>query len=308
VVAAIRSLYPGGMTNLSGGYLRGLQEARRVSAGGATLLVLSDGHANAGILEHDRLQALAAGGRREGVTTATIGLGLDYDEALLAALATGGAGGSHFAIDADAAGAAVAEEVGHLLDQVAHAVSLVIRPADGVPAFTIWNDLAVTGVEDGLMAELGDFYAGEQRRILLEFEVPGMAGLGAATIAELELRWVDLATTTEKVASVPVNVNVVPGDMAAGRVPAATVRDELAFLKLQRAKREAAEQLSRGDAAAGARLMRDAALAVPPSAAPELLEEAALLRTMATDAELDVRLAAKAARADVHRKTQRRGG
>src|SRR5690242_8678407 len=127
VVAAIRALGPGGMTNLSGGYLRGLQEARRVSgSGGATLLMLSDGHANAGILDHDRLRALAAGGRREGVTTATIGLGLDYDEALLAALATGGAGGSHFAIDADAAGAAVAEEVGHLLDQVAHAVSLVI--------------------------------------------------------------------------------------------------------------------------------------------------------------------------------------
>jgi Ca-activated chloride channel family protein len=308
VVAAIRSLQPGGMTNLSGGYLRGLQEARRVAgSGGATLLMLSDGHANAGILDHDRLRALAAGGRREGVTTATIGLGLDYDEALLAALATGGAGGSHFAIDGDAAGVAVAEEVGHLLDQVAHAVSLVIRPGDGVPAFTIWNDLHVMGLEDGLMAELGDFYAGEQRRVLLEFEVPGMAGLGAATIAELELRWVDLATMTEKVATVPVNVNVVPGDVAAGRVPVTTVRDELAFLKLQRAKREAAERLSRGDAAAGARLMRDAALAVPSSAAPELLEEAALLRTMAADAELDVRLAAKAARADVHRKTQRRG-
>jgi Ca-activated chloride channel family protein len=307
VAAAIGSLQPGGMTNLSGGYLRGLQEARRVAgSGGATLLMLSDGHANAGILDHDRLEALAAGGRREGVTTATIGLGLDYDEALLAALATGGAGGSHFAIDGDAAGAAVAEEVAHLLDQVAHAVSLVIRPADGVPAFALWNDLHVMGLEDGLMAELGDFYAGEQRRVLLEFEVPGMAGLGAATIAELEVRWVELATMTEKVATVPVNVNVVPGDVAAGRMPVTTVRDELAFLKLQRAKRAAAERLSRGDAAAGARLMRDAALAVPPSAAPELLQEAALLRTMATDAELDVRLAAKAARADVHRKSQRR--
>jgi len=308
VVAAIRALGPGGMTNLSGGYLRGLQEARRASgSGGATLLMLSDGHANAGILDHDRLQALAAGGRREGVTTATIGLGLDYDEALLAALATGGAGGSHFALDGDAAGAAVAEEVGHLLDQVAHAVSLVIRLTDGVPALTIWNDFPVMGLEHGLMAELGDFYAGEHRRVLLEFEVPGMAGLGAATIAELELRWVDLATMTEKVASLPVNVNVVPGDVAAGRVPVATVRDELAFLKLQRAKRAAAERLSRGDATAGAQLMRAAALAVPPSAAPELREEAALLRTMAADAELDVRLAAKAARADAHRKTQRGG-
>ncbi len=92
-LAAIRALQPGGMTNLSGGYLRGLQEARRAAAGpGATVLLLSDGHANAGILDHAKLQAVAATGRREGVTTATIGLGLDYDEALLSAVASGGAG------------------------------------------------------------------------------------------------------------------------------------------------------------------------------------------------------------------------
>ena len=305
-VAAIRALEPGGMTNLSGGYLRGLQEARRAAhKRGATLLLLSDGHANVGLVEHDQLQALAATGRRERVTTSTIGLGLDYDEALLAAIATGGAGATHFALDGDAAGAAVAEEVGHLLEHVAQAVSLVIKPAETVPGFTIWNDLPVSGIDGGLMVELGDFYAGETRRILLAFEVPGYAALGAATICELELRWVDLATLTEKVATVPVNVNVVPGDVAAGRIPAATVRDELAFLKLQRAKREAADRFRDGDAAAGAQLMREAAMAVPASAAPELLSEAALLETLAE--ERDIRLAAKTLRADVHGKTQRRG-
>ena len=41
---AIASLHSGGMTNLSGGLLRGMQEARRVASdGGATLLLLSDG-------------------------------------------------------------------------------------------------------------------------------------------------------------------------------------------------------------------------------------------------------------------------
>jgi Ca-activated chloride channel family protein len=298
--AAIRSLQPSGMTNLSGGLLRGLQEARRAAAGrGATLLMLSDGHANVGILGHGELQAVAATGRREGVTTSTIGLGLDYDEALLAALATGGAGATHFALDGDAAGAAVAEEVGHLLEQVAQAVSLVVRAADGVPAFTLWNDLPVSGIDDGVMVELGDFHAGEHRRILLGFQVPGMPGPGAARICELEFRWVDLVSMTEKVATVPVNVNVVPGDVAAGRVPEATVREELAFLKLQRAKRGAAERLSRGDGAGGARLMREAAAAVlAVAAAPELLAEAALLESLA--GECDVRVAAKALRADVH--------
>ena len=304
-LAAIRTLQPGGMTNLSGGFLRGLQEARRGAPGrGATLLLLSDGHANVGILEHDKLQALAATGRREGVTTSTVGLGLDYDEALLAALAGGGAGATHFALDGDAAGAAVAEEVDHLLEQVVQAVSLVIRPADGVPAFTLWNDLPTCGVDDGVMVELGDFYAGEHRRMLLGFQVPDMPALGAASICELELRWVDLASMTEKVATLPINVNVVPGDVAAGRVAEATVRDELAFLKLQRAKRDAAERLGRGDVAGSARLMREAAVEVAGAAAsPELLAEAAMLESLSD--EYDIRVAAKTLRADVHRKTHR---
>jgi Ca-activated chloride channel homolog len=307
-LAAIRALQPGGMTNLSGGYLRGLQEARRAAAGpGATLLLLSDGHANVGILDHGKLQAVAATGRREGVTTATVGLGLDYDEALLSAVASGGAGGHHFALDGDAAGAALAQEVDHLLDQVAQAVSLVIRPAETVPGFTLWNDLPVSGLDDGVMVELGDFHSAERRCIVLGFQVPGMPALGAATICELEVRWVDVASMAEKVAIVPVNVNVVPGDVAAGRVPQAKVRDELAFLRLQRAKREAAERLGRGDFAGGARLMRDWATAADAAAAPELREEAAVLRGLADAATRDGRLAAKSARADWHRKTQRRG-
>jgi Ca-activated chloride channel family protein len=303
--AAIRALEPDGMTNLSGGFLRGLQEARRgMPERGATLLLLSDGHANVGITEHDALQALAAGGRREGVTTSTIGLGLDYDEALLAALATGGAGTTHFALDGDAAGAAVAEEVGHLLGQAAQAVTVVVRPGDEVPGFALWNDLPACGVDGGVMVELGDFHAGEQRRILLSLQVPGMATLGAATICELEVRWLDIASMTEKVATVPVNVNVVPGDVAAGRVAVPVVRDELAFLRLQRAKREAAERLARGDRAEGARLMREAAEAIPAAAPPEMLDEAALLASLAE--ERDVRVSAKTLRADVHRKTRRR--
>jgi Ca-activated chloride channel homolog len=194
--------------------------------------VLSDGHASRGIVDCDKLRALAATGRREGVTTSTIGLGPGCDHALLAALARGGAGGTHSALDGDEAGAAAAEAVGHLPEQVAQAVSLAIRPADSVPGFTLWNDLPVSGRGHDVVVELGDFYAGEQRRIRLDFEVPGRPGLGAASICELELRWVDLASMTEKVATVPVNVNVVPGDVAAGRVSQATVRDELAFLKL----------------------------------------------------------------------------
>jgi Ca-activated chloride channel family protein len=171
-------------------------------------------HANVGVQEHRKPQAPAATGHREGITTTTIGLGLDYDEARLTALATGGAGTTHSVVDGDTA---VTEAVGHVLEQVAHDVSLLIRPSDEAPDFMLWNDdLPVSGLDDGVMVELGDFYAGERRRILLTFQVPDMPTLGAMSICELAVRWVDVASATETQATIPVNVKAVPGATSSG--------------------------------------------------------------------------------------------
>jgi Ca-activated chloride channel family protein len=75
--AAIGQVYPGGMTNLAGGLLRGFQEAQRGADGaGTTLVVLSDGHANRGITDHDKLAEFAGGALRAGISTSTIGIGL----------------------------------------------------------------------------------------------------------------------------------------------------------------------------------------------------------------------------------------
>src|SRR3954469_11751883 len=79
VRSLIHSIGPGSTTNLSGGYLRGLQEARRVAGdGSATLLLLSDGHANVGITDGDKLggspptpAATASPPRRSGSASAT---------------------------------------------------------------------------------------------------------------------------------------------------------------------------------------------------------------------------------------------
>jgi Ca-activated chloride channel family protein len=305
VRAAIRAVTPGGMTNLSGGYLRGLQEAQRSANGaGATLVLLSDGHANVGVTDHDTLGGLAAGARRQGVSTSTIGLGLDYDEALLAAVARGGAGDAHFAEDGDAAGAALAGEVDGLLHRVAQAASLIIRPTGDVAGVALFNDLDVTTVEGGLMIELGDFFSGEERRLLFELHVPAAAALGLAQIAELELRWVEVPSLTTKTVTLPVNVNVVPGDQAAGRIANPVVTSERAFQDAQKAKRQATDALRRGDIQAAHHCFADAAMALPP----EHADEAAVLHDLADRAlHDDTRRAAKLSEADMHRKNRRRG-
>lgn len=313
---AIQAVEAGATTNLSGGLLRGVQEARRVKdEHGATLVLLSDGHANVGVTTHDELERIASGARNAGVTATTIGLGLGYDEQLMAAVSRGGAGNAHFAEEPDTAGAALASEVDGLLDQVVQAASLTVRPTGAVDAVHLFNDLPAITIDGGFMVELGDFYSGEQRKLLLTIDVPAMAALGLARVCELELQWVDIATLDSHTVTIPVHVNVVPGDQAAGRIPNATVRTELAFQSAQRAKRQAADALRRGDVDAASRAYDDAgqtlksfAVEAAPAMASEIAAEADLLLDLSERARFeDASRMAKFSEADRHLKERKRG-
>lgn len=314
---ALAHLQAGTSTNLSAGLGRGILEARRAAGdGGATLVLLSDGHANQGVTEHGALERLAAGARKERITISTLGIGLGYDEDLLTAIARGGAGDTHFCEHADEAIPALAGEVGHLLEKVAQSVSLEVVPAAPVSSVSLFNDLPCAALGDeGLVVELGDFHAGEERRLLLEFEIPAIPSLGLGKVSDLRVRWLDADTLDGHVAEVPLHVNVVPGDQLAGRLPNPVVRTERVFQSAQKAKRDAADALRRGDAPAAAARFRaasDALASFAPSAAPamagELRGEAELLADMADDVAMGVDAAvAKRALADRHRKERRRG-
>jgi Ca-activated chloride channel family protein len=248
-ISALRGVVARGATDLSAGYLRGLQEVKRVAEGrGGTVLLISDGHANQGVTEAARLEGLARSAAGERIVTSTLGYGVGYDETLLVGLARGGSGNHHFAADPDGAGALIAGEATELLSKSVQAASLMIDLDPTVTMLQLFNDLPVTELAPGrLMVEVGDFYSGEQRRLVLQLGVPAMAVLGLATVATISVRFVELPALREHVVSVPVQVNVVPGDEAAGRVADASVRTELLFQEAQLAKREASEALERGD-------------------------------------------------------------
>jgi len=314
---AIAAIHPGGMTNLSGGLLRGLQEAGRAKGEtGATLLLLSDGHANQGEVDPVRLGAVAAKAAADGITVATIGIGLGYDETLLAEIARGGRGDHLFAEHDDAAAGAVAAQVEGLLEKTVQCASLLVRPAEPVQTVRIWNDLPSTGLDEGIMVELGDLWAGEERSLVLSFEVPAAAALGLAEVATLELRYVALPGLVEETVSIQVHVNVVPGDQAAGRIPDPKVRSELIYQQAQDAKRRGADALGRGDAAEADRAYRstDALLAAGMAACPpgprraELATERDILAELAGQASAgEADLSAKRARSEHARKSRKRG-
>jgi Ca-activated chloride channel family protein len=308
--AALRTIYPRGMTNLSGGLLRGLQEAQRVKGSdGATILLVSDGHANDGIRDAAQLASVAATSAEQGITTTTIGIGEGYDEALLAEVARGGRGSHAFAIDGDGAGNALAGEVDGLLERTVQAASLTIRPEASVDSLTLWNDLPTSTPGDGVIAEIGDLWSGETRKLVMTFAVPAKASLGLAKVATLELRSVALPSLEQQTVTLEVHVNVVPGDQAAGRVPDPVVHTELLAQKLQRRKLDMAEQIARGDIA-GARATLDAAddfLASAPMEMSEAEAERRMLGEIRADLEQDARFAAKRARSQHHQRNRKPG-
>jgi Ca-activated chloride channel family protein len=316
VKQAISAVHDRGTTDLSAGYFRGLQEARRVAgATGATVLLISDGHANAGICDPGQLGDVARKAHTDRITTTTLGFGLGYDERLMSAIAAGGAGNELFAETADAAVQHIAGEVTGLLSMAAQAGSLLLRMSPFVRAVRVINELPSTAVSDGIMIELGSFYSGEVRKLVLTFAIPAIPALGLAEIASLEFSYVALPALEQHTVTVPLHVNVVPGDQAAGRIPDPVVRTELAFQQAQRAKREASTALSAGDSrTAGSalrsarRLVENACAAAPPDLASELHDELAVLSQLEEEARHgDLSRAAKLSSMDSTYKSRNRG-
>ncbi len=318
VVQLLRQVQAGGMTDLGGGYLRGLQELRRAAAGdGGTLLLVSDGHANQGVTDPTQLEGIArSAGGGERIVTSTLGYGLGYDESALVAMARGGSGNHRFAEDPDEAGAAIASEVTELLDKSVQAVSLLITMESAVALVQVYNDLPSQQIGDGkVLVELGDLYSGEQRRLLLRFGIPAMAGLGLAQVASLDLRYVELPGLVEQVVTVPVQVNVVPGDEASGRVVDPTVRTEVLFQEAQQAKRRASEALEHGDRVASSGFFDEASdkiaqalSAAPPELVADLQQERSDVDAMRERATWeDMNLMSKTSRASYHERNRKRG-
>ena len=105
VARAIAGIESGGSTDISSGYLLALREAKASLAAtgqpSATVLIVSDGEANAGITQPDRIHDLARSATSSQIVTSSLGFGLGYDEVLLEALSRGGNGSHGFAPDID---------------------------------------------------------------------------------------------------------------------------------------------------------------------------------------------------------------
>ncbi len=248
---AVREMQTGGSTDISGGYTMGLRELSRATTdAGATLVLISDGHANAGEKDPKVFSQIAAANATKKITTSTIGLGTGYDETILEALAQGGNGAHRFAYTIDEAIGAIAAEVDDLLEKSVVNAVLRFTPSPQLttnPRIEIVQRLPYYMDGESYVVQLGDIYAGENRRFVIDIEVPGMPALGLATIADITLEYLDVAKMEEITVSMPVQVNVVPDDVAKGRTADPVVRAERLILTAQSEKASAIEELRSGN-------------------------------------------------------------
>ena len=171
--AQIEALRPGGSTDLGGGWLRGCGEiATQITA--ETLnraLLLTDGLANHGITDPEELARHARELRRRGIATSTFGVGLDFNEDLLQALAETGGGHFFFIERPQHIPDVFRQELGELLAVVAKETVLNIAIPNGTTV-QLLGDLAHEQNDGGLRVFLGDVGAGEQRMIYARIIAP----------------------------------------------------------------------------------------------------------------------------------------
>ena len=288
LLPAISAIRPGGSTNLSGGWLKGLELLRgsgtaEVTESTRRVLLLTDGQANVGVQDPGSLAGMAVTARGDGVGTTTIGFGGDFAEGLLTAMSDAGGGNAHFAATPDAAPAIFAEEFEGLASVVAQNLSIEIRPADDVEVVEFLNQYPATPVAGGIQFALGDAYGGERRAVLFTMYVPALRDLGPAKVADVVLRYVSVGAQIEAhELSIPVVVNVANAVEAAQAETDHMVVEQVVVLKAAKARDEARRLSDAGDFAGGREVLQASAAelrltAEGSSRADELLAEAALL-------------------------------
>ncbi len=130
----IRDIDARGSTDLGGGWLRGAEQvALHLGAGSINrVLLLTDGLANRGIVDHGELTRHASELRARGIATTTFGVGQDFDETLLQSMADAGGGHFYFIERPEQITDLIASEVGELLEIVARDATIEITAPEGM--------------------------------------------------------------------------------------------------------------------------------------------------------------------------------
>ncbi len=189
----IDHLQPDGSTNLHAGMMLGFREVdknfdiRRNNR----VILLTDGIANRGVTEPDQIAADALAYNERGIYLSTIGLGFEFNDALLSQLAHQGQGGYSFVDSAQEMDRVFREHVAGLKQRAAGDVNLTVVPEPGVQLVGL-SGLAGTPPAEGANVSLWPLGTGDSAVVLAQLEVePATAATPARPLARVTLHYFD---------------------------------------------------------------------------------------------------------------------
>lgn len=196
ILRAIHSLEPSGSTNLFDGLRLG--ENRTLAAPAShpvrRVVLISDGIANIGPSSPEILGELAARGAQGGVQVTALGVGLDYDERTLNALAVRSSGRLYHLSEPRELSAMLERELSLLQSTAAANAFVEIVPAPGVRLLNA-NGLPFEWAQgSSIRIPLGSMFGGQHREMLVRAQVTATAtaaGDGSRPLASVRLHFQD---------------------------------------------------------------------------------------------------------------------
>ena len=195
---AIRAIRLGGDTCMSCGLQEAMRQLQATPLSGDRLdkmVLLSDGATNSGIKDMPGLRAMASRMHGKGVTISTVGVDVDFDEKVMAAIANEANGNHHFVANASALPAVFAQEFDESLASVAKEAELSIELAPGVEVAEVF-DRAFRREGNKLIVPFGTFSAKQEKTVLVKLRVPTDKE-GSENVASVKLAYRDLAKKSD---------------------------------------------------------------------------------------------------------------
>ncbi len=285
---AIRRLSPGGSTALYDGLALGAEQLRTFVDEGyiPRIVLLSDGIANVG---PSSTSELAAFGRRlahREMTITTIGLGLDYNEDLMTAVAASSGGNAYFARHAGMLPEIFARDMRDAVEVTARRVRITLRCPEGVRPVRVVGREGILR-DNALETTIDNLYGTGEKYALFEVELPERPAGTSFDAAELELEYTDASTGEVRKELSNVRVSSAEDRADVERSLNRDIVAQTALAKNAEVREEAIRLADEGRAKEAAKLLEhrkgDLRLLAPSvgQAAPKLEAEAGLFEQLA---------------------------
>lgn len=246
IVRKIATVQPRGSTNLHGGWAEGGRQARAhlVPDGLNRVVLLSDGLANQGVTDPNAIAADVKGLAARGVSTTAMGLGDDYNEDLLEAMAQAGDGNYYYIESPVQLADLFTTELKGLMATAGQKVSLGVETGPGVAVADVLNDLdrLPTG-----RYKLPNLIVGMPVVAFLRLNVPARPAGADGLVVSIRVAWDPPRGGSRRSLHARLDLPSVSRAAWETMTESYVVHEQEALLMAARAQREAARALERGD-------------------------------------------------------------